>query len=355
MKASQGLTSMLRIEEDEEDECEPKFKFSQQITSASDASTAHTLTDLARMEFFDRHCTEIDVLTLRVLETREIREVICAAVASAQFCVTVADPRSNDQELIAVSDQFELMTGYSRSEILGKNCRFLDTCDTSPAELLRLRQACKTGEPFIGVIKNRRKSGEYFMNLLDLRGLTVARNPETGDELWFLIGIQADVTNLRENDIVGEERLAEVHRVAETIRDKLADELSALAVSGALNANFALARQPSRGEDTKVWTLLEKPVWRYGEVSTWPLQIRLPLGWTPAKSLQQQRSVGVDLVANGVDTTIVKTGSMWFLALFESLSAKHRMVLAATFIAGTFFQYFRLQQRSLEDSRSESV
>lgn len=43
-----------------------------------------------------------------------------------KFCVTVANPQADDSPLIAVSEEFETMTGYSRSEILGVNCRFLN-------------------------------------------------------------------------------------------------------------------------------------------------------------------------------------------------------------------------------------
>lgn len=43
-----------------------------------------------------------------------------------KFCVTVANPQSEDSPLIAVSEEFETMTGFSRHEILGVNCRFLN-------------------------------------------------------------------------------------------------------------------------------------------------------------------------------------------------------------------------------------
>ena len=43
-----------------------------------------------------------------------------------KFCVTVANPQGEDFPLIAVSEEFETMTGYTRNEILGVNCRFLN-------------------------------------------------------------------------------------------------------------------------------------------------------------------------------------------------------------------------------------
>lgn len=183
--------------------------------------------------FFEKHCSHIDEMTSQVVRESSIRKAIRAVVADRQVSVSVADPRSRDAYLIAVSNQFETMTGYSRSEILGKNCRFLNAgCNVNQGDLVRLRTAVKTGESFTGVLENRRKSGELFLNLLDLHGLTVARNHASGDELWFLVGIQVDVSEL--SPCAMEEAEKEIHRVANDIRQKLADQLSALAISGAL-------------------------------------------------------------------------------------------------------------------------
>eukprot|EP00930_Biecheleria_cincta_P101564 TRINITY_DN93204_c0_g1_i1.p1 TRINITY_DN93204_c0_g1~~TRINITY_DN93204_c0_g1_i1.p1 ORF type:complete len:362 (+),score=64.84 TRINITY_DN93204_c0_g1_i1:112-1197(+) len=280
---------------------ELKTGFNTQVSSNSDASTTHSLEELSAPEFFEHQCSEIDAMTSRVVRESSIREAICAAVADGQVCITVGDPRSPDAALIAVSEQFETMTGYRRSEILGKNCRFLNTgCSMDAADLLRLRLAADSGAPFTGILENRRKSGEFFLNLLDLRGLTVARNPFNGDELWFLIGIQADVTTLqgaaRE---VQEAKLAELHGIASSIRAKLADELSALAVSGALMSNFEVTEEgnylQSRvpfAHDPEVWSLLSSPMWICSEtpppwhLMTWgPLTRGLSGVWPSQTSL----------------------------------------------------------------------
>lgn len=220
--------------------------------------------------FFEKHCSHIDEMTSQVVRESSIRKAIRAVVADRQVSVSVADPRSRDAYLIAVSDQFETMTGYSRSEILGKNCRFLNAgCNVNQGDLLRLRTAVKTGESFTGVLENRRKSGELFLNLLDLHGLTVARNHSSGDELWFLVGIQADVSEL--SPCALEEAEKEIHRVANDIRQKLADQLSALAISGALKFTVEVPEHRGRqlrskesGEDPdpEIWALLASPEWR---------------------------------------------------------------------------------------------
>jgi len=252
--------------------------FEHQISATSDASTTHSLEELSMPTFFEKHCSHIDEMTSQVVRESSIRSAIRVAVADRQVSVSVADPRSPDAYLIAVSDHFETMTGYGRSEILGKNCRFLNAgCKVNQGDLLRLRTAVKTGESFTGVLENRKKSGELFLNLLDLHGLTVARNHSTGDELWFLVGIQADVSEL--SPCAMEEAEMDIHRVANDIRQKLADQLCALALSGALKFTVVPQRAAGREErrqlrskepvspsgeeyDPEIWTVLPSPEWR---------------------------------------------------------------------------------------------
>lgn len=232
-------------------------------SNTSQASTVHSLEELASPEFFSNQCSEIDEMAARVVCERSIQEAICAAMADVQFCVSIADPRSPDVPLIAVSEKFEAITGYHRSEVLGKNCRFLNTgCSMDPVDLVCLRSACETGSSFTSVVPNRRKTGEFFLNLLDVRGLTVARNPCTGEELWFLVGIQADVTDAVDSDMGGD-RLTEMREIASRIRNKLTDEFAAMAVAGALMNNFGVVDlKANTRSQLDAWELLAEPCWR---------------------------------------------------------------------------------------------
>lgn len=55
----------------------------------------------------------------------------------------------------------------------------LDSCATlllvPIQDLVHLREASVSGAPFTAILPNRKRSGELFLNLLDVRGLTVAR------------------------------------------------------------------------------------------------------------------------------------------------------------------------------------
>mmetsp|Transcript_17606 Transcript_17606/g.56367 ORF Transcript_17606/g.56367 Transcript_17606/m.56367 type:complete len:472 (+) Transcript_17606:43-1458(+) len=104
--------------------------------------------------------------------------------------VTLADPGLDDCPLIGCSEGFEALTGYSAQEVVGRNCRFLSRGRAvDPAMRRALRDAVRTGEEFIGVLPNVRKSGEHFSNLLRLTA-TVVRGKR------YVVGVQADVTGV---------------------------------------------------------------------------------------------------------------------------------------------------------------
>ena len=65
------------------------------------------------------------------------------ALASAAEGITISDPSLPDNPLIYVNSGFEQMTGYAASEVLGKNCRFLQGPDTDPAAGNTIRQAIR--------------------------------------------------------------------------------------------------------------------------------------------------------------------------------------------------------------------
>lgn len=66
------------------------------------------------------------------------------------------------------SDGFLELTGYTREDVLMRNCRFLQGPGTSQATIGRIRQACKYGQPLTELILNYRKDGVPFWSLFRL-------------------------------------------------------------------------------------------------------------------------------------------------------------------------------------------
>mmetsp|Transcript_52742 Transcript_52742/g.136188 ORF Transcript_52742/g.136188 Transcript_52742/m.136188 type:complete len:619 (+) Transcript_52742:95-1951(+) len=112
-----------------------------------------------------------------------------AAIRERQLSVTLTRPQDPDCPLIGCSDAFLSMTGYSRSEVIGQNLRFLnDGCCVAAEDRHRMRIAVRTGKSYSGVLQNRKRNGEVFQNWLSMTALRVGT-------AVFILGIQVDVTN----------------------------------------------------------------------------------------------------------------------------------------------------------------
>jgi len=246
-------------------QADDNFAFQAQVSVASNISIVSRTTNA---ESLSRQASSIDKL-VNTISFQAVNKAMREAVRACRFCVSIADPKGTDYPLIAVSEEFEAMTGYRRTEILGVNCRFLNQgCDLDPAQLMGLRMASQTGAPFTALLPNRKKSGELFLNLLDLRGLTIARNVKTCDDVWFLIGIQADMSELADDEETLEEHMEEVKVLADEIRVSIKKELQQMALVGYAATLESLepcfARPPDSGDESKAWELLAEPVWRPG-------------------------------------------------------------------------------------------
>lgn len=259
-----------------------------------------------------------------------VKQSIRDAVKACNFMVTIADPRDNDCPLIAVSKEFTDLTGFESSDIIGINCRFLNHgCDMNPIDLMNLRRCSKTGEPFTAILENRKKNGDLFLNLLDLRGLTVATNPETGEPLWFLVGVQADVTDVADGEIP-EDHWSELQAVSNAIRSSIASEIAKMAVDAASAGPHLDSRNsPKASLKTEEWNLLTTPVWMAGT----PLGERKPGDMAKEAVAGKQRDEAQteeqkDLVSGKLDSSGLRYNNSLLLGI--SMGA---VILGAAWLA----------------------
>lgn len=125
---------------------------------------------------------------MRGLETLADRKI-----DPSQQSLTLADCRRPDCPLIYVNKGFELMTGYTKAEAVGRNCRFLQGPDTDPEARAQIRAAVEDGSPLIVDLLNYHKDGTTFWNRLSLRPV---RNQ--AGQLTHIVGIQSNITAMRD-------------------------------------------------------------------------------------------------------------------------------------------------------------
>ncbi|QFP77453.1 GAF domain-containing protein [Deinococcus sp. AJ005] len=161
-------------------------------------------------------------------------QLLSQALATSVHSVVIADARQPDQPIIYVNPAFERMSGYPASQILGRNCRFLQGQDWDQGARHELRQAIQEGRSTTVLLRNYRLDGTLFFN-----ELTISPLHDLAGNVTHFLGFQTDVTareaaavlmaalqNLTEN-------LAAVRTQQEVTGLVLRDALSALrAISG---------------------------------------------------------------------------------------------------------------------------
>ncbi|CAL9195469.1 unnamed protein product, partial [Musa hybrid cultivar] len=99
----------------------------------------------------------------------------------------ITDPRLPDNPIIFASDSFLQLTEYSREEILGRNCRFLQGPETDAATVRKIREAIDNQRDITVQLINYTKSGKKFWNLFHLQPMRDQKG-----EVQYFIGVQLD-------------------------------------------------------------------------------------------------------------------------------------------------------------------
>lgn len=103
--------------------------------------------------------------------------------------ITLSDPDIEDNPIVYANKSFERITGYSKEEILGRNCRFLQGRERDQEQIKKIRDAIKNVEPVEVTLKNYRKNGQLFYNRLSITPLF-----DNEGKLIYFLGVQYDVT-----------------------------------------------------------------------------------------------------------------------------------------------------------------
>lgn len=127
---------------------------------------------------------------ITALKEQELRlRVQARAMKSAVNGIAIADARAPDLPLVYVNPAFERITGYTASELLGRNCRFLQGEERHQAGLDDVRAALREQRSCNALLRNYRKSGELFWN-----DFTLAPVRNEDGTVTHYVGVSNDVS-----------------------------------------------------------------------------------------------------------------------------------------------------------------
>jgi PAS domain S-box-containing protein len=110
-------------------------------------------------------------------------------IRTSPVAAVITNPRLPDNPIIECNEGFIALTGYSRDEILGRNCRFLAGQGTESESTKKLRDAIHRQQPLITQILNYRKDGTPFRN-----AVMIAPTFDAAGVLEYYIGSHMEIT-----------------------------------------------------------------------------------------------------------------------------------------------------------------
>ncbi|KAJ9098958.1 hypothetical protein QFC19_006182 [Naganishia cerealis] len=133
----------------------------------------------------------------RVAARRDPKSVLGPVDCSCSF--TVVDIRKYDHPIVYSSPTFSTLTGYDNREIVGRNCRFLQSPDaevvkgsrrkyTDNEAVAHMKRMLGAGKECQASLINYRKGGTPFINLV-----TIVPIPWDTDEIVYHVGFQVDL------------------------------------------------------------------------------------------------------------------------------------------------------------------
>lgn len=148
-----------------------------------------------------------DLLSLLSRVVSRPHPIIVLGPVDSSCSFTVVDVRRHDCPIIYASPTFYRLTGYAEHEVLGRNCRFLQSPDGNVQKgeerrfvqsdaVAHLKKSLSADKECQTKIINYRKGGQAFVNLvtvIPLRG-GISNRPEEADEVVYHVGFQVDLT-----------------------------------------------------------------------------------------------------------------------------------------------------------------
>ncbi|MDX2254728.1 MAG: PAS domain S-box protein [Pseudanabaenaceae cyanobacterium bins.39] len=141
------------------------------------------------------------------------------AIAASNNGIVITDWRLPNNPIVYANPAFETITGYTKSEVIGLNCRFLQSDDLYQPEREIIKAAIQNGTSCHVVIRNYRKDGTLFWNELSISPIF-----DRDGNVTHFIGIQNDITARKESEKVLKRQMrltVLLNRITDEIRQSL--------------------------------------------------------------------------------------------------------------------------------------
>jgi len=121
-------------------------------------------------------------------EDAERPTALADMIAASPIAAVVSNPRLADNPIIDCNQAFVALTGYSRDEVIGRNCRFLTGPATERELTAQLGSGIAARRPVMVEILNYKKDGTPFRN-----AVMVAPIFGPNGDLEYFLGSQVEV------------------------------------------------------------------------------------------------------------------------------------------------------------------
>jgi PAS domain S-box-containing protein len=118
--------------------------------------------------------------------------IFFAAVEMTRMPMVVTDPRQDDDPIVFANGAFFDLTGYTKEEVLGRNCRLLQGAQTDRRTIDEVRKALQEDRAVAVDILNYKKDGTPFWNALFLGPIF-----DQDGKLLYRFASQMDITERR--------------------------------------------------------------------------------------------------------------------------------------------------------------
>nr|AML78019.1 putative LOV domain-containing protein [Spirotaenia minuta] len=187
--ATEDLMSVIRHADDKANEDDDPDADSEMGHYGSRKSNAMDYRDT------NRRGSGVDVLLTRSLDKPRMRHRrvafdLATSLERVQknFCIT--NPYLPDHPIVFCSDDFLDLSGYTREEIIGRNCRFLQGPLTDKTQVAKIREAIDNESECTVQLLNYRKDGTMFWNMLHLAPIF-----DKSGKAQFFVGVQTDISD----------------------------------------------------------------------------------------------------------------------------------------------------------------